>query len=115
MKVTYTYTDTLQVITKLCSEIILKRKETSSLAVVSKPGQESVGRKTQAAMSEYTPAVDFKVFSRIVGYILRVNSIWMTWPFCCKIPEAAITQNKILLAFSGVVPWAGTACWAWGL
>ena len=77
MKVTYTYTDTLQVITKLCSEIILKIKETSSLAVVSKPGQESVGRKTQAAMSEYTPAVDFKVFSRIVGYILRVNSIWM--------------------------------------
>ena len=60
MKVTYTYRDTLQVITKLCSEIILKRKETSSLAVVSKPGQESVGRKTQAATSEYTPAVDFK-------------------------------------------------------
>ena len=34
MKVTYTYTDTLQVITKLCSEIILQRKETSSSAVV---------------------------------------------------------------------------------
>lgn len=74
-----------------------------------------MGRKTQAATSEYTAAVDFKVFSRIVGYSLRVNSVWMTWPFCCKIPEAAMTQNKILLALSGVVPWAGTACGAWGL
>ena len=69
-----------------------------------------MGRKTQAATSEYTAAVDFRVFSRIVGYSLRVNSVWMTWPFCCKIPEAAMTQNKILLALSGVVPWAGTAC-----
>ena len=34
MKVTYTYTDTLQVITKLCSEIILIGKETSNRAVV---------------------------------------------------------------------------------
>ena len=74
-----------------------------------------MGRKTQAATSEYTAAVDFRVFSRIVGYSLRVNSVWMTWPFCCIIPEAAMTQNKILLALSGVVPWAGTACGAWGL
>lgn len=72
-----------------------------------------MGRKTQAATSYQLWIL--RVFFRLVGYILRVNSTWMTWPFSCKIPEAAITQNKILLALSGVVPWAGTACGAWGL
>ena len=79
----------------------------------SKSGRQSLGRKTSIAISEYTPVLRIlKVFFRIVGYILRVNGTWLTWPLCCNFLGVAITQNK-----TWVVPWGGTAdriCWLWG-